>query len=183
MSYRFEWIKSLYLLYKCGENKKSFRMYFFTLIFILGPTGPNSLMGYKMPNDLVKISVKDACTWGFIIPLQWRHNGRDGVSNHQPRDSSLSHLYRRGSKKTSRLCVIGLCTGNSPVTGEYHAQMASNAENVSIWLRHHESIGSKSQQQGVDHVYNIWIFYTSTKQAVCVYLSYSYNSLLMHICM
>ena len=26
---------------------------------------------------------------------------------------------------------------NSPVTGEFPAQMASNTENVSIWLRHH----------------------------------------------
>ena len=26
--------------------------------------------------------------------------------------------------------------GNSPVTGEFPAQMASNAENVSIWWRH-----------------------------------------------
>ena len=28
--------------------------------------------------------------------------------------------------------------GNSPGTGELPAQMASNAENVSIWWRHHE---------------------------------------------
>ena len=27
--------------------------------------------------------------------------------------------------------------GNSPGTGEFPAQMASNAENVCIWLRHH----------------------------------------------
>ena len=27
--------------------------------------------------------------------------------------------------------------GNSPGTGEFPAQMASNAENVSIWWRHH----------------------------------------------
>ena len=36
-------------------------------------------------------------------------------------------------KKTSKLRVAGLCAGNSPVTGEFPAQMASNAENVSIW--------------------------------------------------
>ena len=28
---------------------------------------------------------------------------------------------------------------NSPVTGEFPAQMASNAENVSIWWRHHDN--------------------------------------------
>ena len=30
-----------------------------------------------------------------------------------------------------------LCTGNSPGTGEFPVQRASNAENVSIWWRHH----------------------------------------------
>ena len=40
-------------------------------------------------------------------------------------------------KKTSKLCVTGLCAGNSPGTGEFPAQMASNAENGSIWWRHH----------------------------------------------
>ena len=47
-------------------------------------------------------------------------------------------LFRRRSKKTSKLRVIGLCVGNSPVTGEFPAQMASKAENVSIWWRHHD---------------------------------------------
>ena len=61
--------------------------------------------------------------------LQWRHNGRGGVSNHQPRDCLLSCLIRRRSKKTSKLRVTGLCAG----TGE----MASKAEYVSIWWRHH----------------------------------------------
>ena len=36
------------------------------------------------------------------------------------------------------LHVTGLCAGNSPGTGEFPAQMASYAENVSIWWRHHE---------------------------------------------
>ena len=68
--------------------------------------------------------------------LHWRHNGRDGVSNHQPRDCLLNRLTRCRSKKTSKLCVTGLCAGNSPVTGEFPAQRASNAENVSLWWRH-----------------------------------------------
>ena len=69
--------------------------------------------------------------------LRWRHNGRDSVSHHQPHDCLLNHLFRRRSKKTSKVRVTGLCAGNSPGTGEYPAQMASNAENVSIWWRHH----------------------------------------------
>ena len=35
------------------------------------------------------------------------------------------------------LWVTGLCAGNSPATGEFPAQMASNEENASIWWRDH----------------------------------------------
>ena len=49
-----------------------------------------------------------------------------------------STVYSGANKKTSKLRVTGLCSRNSPVTGEFPAQMSSNAENVSIWWRHHE---------------------------------------------
>ena len=68
---------------------------------------------------------------------QWRHNERDGVSHHQPRECLLNHLFKRRSKKTSKLCVTGLCAENSPVTGEFPAQRTSNTKNASIWSRHH----------------------------------------------
>ena len=68
--------------------------------------------------------------------LPWRHNEPDGVSNHQHHDCLLNRSFRRTSKKTSKLRVTGLCAGNSPETGEFPAQMASNVENVSIWWRH-----------------------------------------------
>ena len=72
------------------------------------------------------------------ISLQWRHNGRDGVSNHQPHDCLLNRLFRRRSKKTSKLPVTGLCVGISPGTGEFPTQRAaSNLENVSILWHHH----------------------------------------------
>ena len=38
---------------------------------------------------------------GLKTSLQWRHNGRDSVSNHQPHDCLLNRLFRRRSKKTS----------------------------------------------------------------------------------
>ena len=74
---------------------------------------------------------------------QWRHNGRDSVSNHQPRECLLNRLIRSRSKKTSKLRVTALCARNSPETGEFPAQRASNAENVSIWWRHHEKVGTR----------------------------------------
>ena len=69
--------------------------------------------------------------------MQWRHNERDGVSNHQPHHCLLNRLFGCRSKKTSKLLVTGLCEGNSPVTGAFPTQVTSNAENVSIWWRHH----------------------------------------------
>ena len=41
----------------------------------------------------------------YQCPLQWRHNGRDGVSNHRRLDGLLNPLFRRRSKKTSKLFV------------------------------------------------------------------------------
>ena len=75
----------------------------------------------------------------WSTPLQWRHNDLHGVSNHQLLDCLLNHLFKHRSKKTSKLRVTGLCVGNSPVTGEFPAQKASNAENVPIWWRHHDN--------------------------------------------
>ena len=55
---------------------------------------------------------------------------------------------RRRSKKTSKLRVTGLCLGNSPVTGEFPSQMDSNAENVSIWWRHHDNLAILCSDEG-----------------------------------
>ena len=76
----------------------------------------------------------------FFDPLLWRHNERDSVSNHQRLYCLLKRLFRRRSKITSKLRVTGLCAWNSPGTGEFPAQKASNAENVFIWWRHHAAL-------------------------------------------
>ena len=72
----------------------------------------------------------------YVIPLQWRHNEHGGVSNHSRLDGWLNRLLRHRSKKTWKPRVTGICEGNSPVVGEFPAQRASTAENVSIWWRH-----------------------------------------------
>ena len=83
-------------------------------------------------NNRISACLKD------IFTLHWRHNGHESVSNHQPHDCLLNRLFGRRLKNTSKLRVTGLCVGKSPGTGESPAQMASNAENVSIWCRHHD---------------------------------------------
>ena len=74
------------------------------------------------------------------LPSHWRHDERDGGSNHQYRVCLLNRLFMRISKETSKLHVTGLCERNSPRTDEFRTQKAGNAENVSIWLRRHITV-------------------------------------------
>ena len=55
----------------------------------------------------------------------------------------LNHLFMHRPKKTLKLRVTGFYEGNSPETGEFPPQRARNAENVSIWWRHHDLGDSK----------------------------------------
>ena len=51
----------------------------------------------------------------FIFPsnaLQWRHYEREGISNRRRLYCLINRLFRRRSKKISKLRVTGLCEGN-----------------------------------------------------------------------
>ena len=60
-------------------------------------------------------------------PLQWRHDEHDGVSDHRRLHCLFKCWLTGRSKEIPKLRVTGLCVGNSPVTGEFPAQRASNA--------------------------------------------------------
>ena len=93
---------------------------------------------YRVPvNPFAHLETIQCLPYDIYMTLRWRPNGHGGVSNHQPHHCLLNRLFGCRSKKTSKLRVTGICAGNSPGTGEFPAQMASNAENVSIWWRHH----------------------------------------------
>ena len=130
----------------------SVEWYFSSVIIRDGRLGQNQSCVFVCINVirvcvlLVCVPMRYSCMcvliWWFSIcacmSLQWRHNGHDNVSNHQPHDCLLIRLFRRRSKKISKLRVTGLCAGNSPgPVPEFPTQMASNAANVSIWWRHH----------------------------------------------
>ena len=86
--------------------------------------------------DVVKLSLPMALTVSGNS-LQWRHNELGGVSYQWRLDCLLNRLFRRRSKKTSKLHVTSFCEGNPPVTGGFPSQRASYAEKVSIWWRYH----------------------------------------------
>ena len=68
--------------------------------------------------------------------LQWRHNEPDGILNHR-RLIVYSTVCSGADQRKHQSSASLTFAGNSPVTGEFPAQRASNAENVSIWWRHH----------------------------------------------
>ena len=62
---------------------------------------------------------------------------RHVVSNHR----SFDCLFNSLCGPTSKSALLALCVENSPVTGEFPAHRASNAEKVSSWWRHHGRMG------------------------------------------
>ena len=65
------------------------------------------------------------------MPSKWRHNGSDGVSDHQPHHCLVNRLFRRRSLAFVR--VIHRWPVNSPRKRPVTRKMF-----VSIWWRHHD---------------------------------------------
>ena len=113
--------------------------------------GTRHVNNHENPTDNIYIEIHDVLTWivyriyrifhtlewHTCRSLNWHHNERDGVSNHQPIDCLINRLFRCKSKKTSKLRTTSLCARNSPVSGHFPTQRTSNAKNVSIWWRFH----------------------------------------------
>ena len=73
-----------------------------------------------------------------VVALLYGENTHHGASAHgRATNAKFKRIYVRKDLNNIR---IQLCAGNSPGTGEFPAQMASNAENVSIWWRHHDAM-------------------------------------------
>ena len=124
-----------------------YTLYIWILIYILWPFHHCLGNDFSWRLFIAKPSSNSVLTHHHS--LLWRHNGRDGVSNHQPHDSLLDRSCRCRSKKTSKLRVTGLCAWNSPVTGEFPAQMVSNAEKglhlmTSSWVSHRVKVNKNS---------------------------------------
>ena len=114
--------------------------------------------------------------------LQWPHDGRDVVSNHQPHACLLSRVL--GSDQRKHQSNNGLCAGNSPVTGEFPAKMASNAENVSIWWRRHD-FQQPSGRYSTVRFHKVLVFLPTGRLRFAIYdcyqLAYKGFSLLYNI--
>ena len=128
--------KSYPVTIKCSS--KEFKVVFFltTLLFRWWIEYTISIQCFEL-NEL-RLKIRFFCVHKLAYcALQCRHNGRDGVSNHQLHDCLFNHILKVLIKENIKAPRSWLCAENSPVTGEFPAQRASNAENVSIWWRHH----------------------------------------------
>ena len=78
------------------------------------------------------------CRWIMII----RGNiGQDIImTSHERRGikSPATWLFAQHQRKHQMSTSMGLCEGNPPVTGGFPSKRASDAESVSMLLRHHE---------------------------------------------
>ena len=102
---------------------------------------------------LICILPPQTSTWQFSLALQWRHNGRDGISNHPRLDCS----------NTSKLRINDLCEGNPPVTGGFPSLRTSTAEMLHLMTSSCAHIGQQIRD----------IFYR--------YTNYKYPTLTIHV--
>ena len=110
---------------------------------------PKIMIFFCIPHKVIKLVADDhilLLTWWYeeaklssyktVIrcpnTLEWRHNGRYSVSNHQPHDCLLNRLSRRRSKKRIKAPRHWHLCGNSPGTSEFSTQRASNTEMFSF---------------------------------------------------
>ena len=113
--------------------------------------GTNILRCIWYHREQVIVKIGPWCTWAnvyqslwYISLNNWLHYSDALMSTMASQITGVSiftqPFVQAHIKETSKLRVTGLCERNSPVTGEFLTQRASNAENVSIWWRHHYSL-------------------------------------------
>ena len=102
-----------------------------------------AIFSFTFPSPKSELSTITTSTINTMNPskisrvrsLQWCHNERDGVSNHQPYDvhstvySGVDQRKHQSSASLAFVWGIHRWPVNSP-------QKASNAKNISIWWRH-----------------------------------------------
>ena len=103
-----------------------------------------------------------------LMSLQWRHNECDGVSNHWRLEYLLYHLFRCRSKRASKLCAIGLCEGNPPVTSGFSSQRAHVMTSPSWW-------NNNKTQKFTNYIHNSWDVLLKLIVFYCDYPCFHYS--------
>ena len=62
-------------------------------------------------NFMTNLGLWDLPKWWISKALQWHYNGHDSVSNHQPHDCLLNHLFNSRSKKNQSSASLAFVRG------------------------------------------------------------------------
>ena len=103
-----------------------------------------------------------------ISPLQWRHNERGGVPNHQSHDCLLKRLFRYRSTKTSKLRVTGLYAGNSPVNFSHKGPVTRKMVSFNDVIMTHTYHNREGWSWGINIVFVV-LYQASVEQLVADY--------------
>ena len=93
-------------------------------------------------NDVLQILINVHTFMSMVNHNRHIHYGDVIMGAIASQITSITILYSTaysdaGQRKHQSSASLAFVWGNSPGTGEFPAQLASNAENVSIWWRHH----------------------------------------------
>ena len=93
-----------------------------------------TLLSNSLNDSCDSRGIRGGCGAGVSIALQWRHNKRDGVSNHRRLDCLLNRLFRRRSTKIN-FRVTGIFRGihRWPVNSPHKKSVTWKS--ISIWWR------------------------------------------------
>ena len=120
--------------------------------------------------------------------LQWRHNGRGNVSNHHGLYYLLNCLFRRKSKKTSKVRITGRCVGSSPANSWHKRSVSRNmfpfndvilltVQDKRVIVSHVENISTTSATRVMRKYWNANTFLSSlnTFSVAVVFCSHLFN--------
>ena len=89
------------------------------------------------------VDFSDGDSIAVVTTWLWRHNESDGVPIAGVSMVCPTICSGADESYTSKLRVTGLSEGNPSVTSGFPSQRDSNAENVSVWWRHHQYLSSR----------------------------------------
>ena len=122
----------------------------------------------KQYSNAIWIYVSEPTYFTAHYTLQWRHNGHDGTWNHQRHNCLLKCLFRRRSKKTSKLHVSVFVGGihrwpmNSTHKWPVTHKMSPFNDDIMIWI--------------IMHMVSIFLCFIIIRNCYRLFLSFGINT-------
>ena len=136
------WCSEIILkVYNLSPKKKLTMAIFIQVSIFTGSLGPI----FTRQETLTMVTSQEICMRCFAVCVLSKSllsvsHYNDVIMNKMAFRLFTQPFVQAQIKENIKVRVTDLCAVNSPVTGEFPAQRASNTENVSIWWRHHAPV-------------------------------------------